>query len=209
MERREALGWLLAGASVPLLRGLGPVELVAVGQHVHASVATASSDPPLEVLDARNSRLVVAAAERILPETDTPGATAARVNQFVDRLLAHWYPPADRDRFLAGLSVLERLGLERHGSSFADCTEAEQVAILTAFDDEVIALRRAAGARPGPPGRPSAPTPDEHWFAMLKFMTIWGFYTSEVGVTEELRHDLVPGYYDGCAPVATARRGGA
>ena len=40
---------------------------------------------------------------------------------------------------------------------------------------------------------------DEHGFAMLKHITIWGNYTSRPGIVEELRVQLVPGRYDGNA----------
>ena len=40
---------------------------------------------------------------------------------------------------------------------------------------------------------------DDHWFAMLKHLTVWGYYTSRVGIEKELRVNLMPGRYDGNA----------
>ena len=35
---------------------------------------------------------------------------------------------------------------------------------------------------------------------MLKELTLVGYYTSEVGATQELRYERAPGRYDGCMP---------
>ena len=37
-----------------------------------------------------------------------------------------------------------------------------------------------------------------HYFTLVKQLTLWGFFTSEVGSTEGLRYLPVPGKYDGC-----------
>lgn len=207
MDRRELLCVLAGGIAGPW-RALAPRDLLAIGQQTQASAA-AGRDAPLRVLDDRLNRLVVAATERILPATDTPGAMAAGVNRFIDRLLADWYPAGDRGGFLAGLRELEQRSIERCGASFAECAESEQVALLTQCDEEVAALRqRVTGGRPVQ-RQPSSQDPDAHWFAMLKFMTVWGFCTSEIGIREVLRHDPTPGYFDGCAPLASAEQGGA
>lgn len=42
-------------------------------------------------------------AEIIIPTTDTPGASVANVNRFIDALVGESYLPKGRDRFLSGL----------------------------------------------------------------------------------------------------------
>jgi len=44
--------------------------------------------------------------------------------------------------------------------------------------------------------------PDEpsHYFRMMKELTLWGYFTSEVGATKALRYVAVPGRYEGCIP---------
>ena len=188
MRRRDALRSIAAGIALPALGALTPAELLALGRRVHASGEPGGRGRP-QVLDARQRRTVAAAAERIIPETDTPGAAAAGVDRFVDTMLAGWYAPAERDRFLAGLSALDERARRAHGRAFAQCAPAQQTALLQARDEEVTALRRLPGARA-----------DEHWFAMLKFMTVWGYCTSQVGQTQVLGAYPFPGRYDpGCA----------
>ncbi len=58
------------------------------------------------------------------------------------------------------------------------------------LDDEVTALRRTDGA-----------AASAHWFGMLKFLTVWGYCTSEVGMRQTLQSWPQPMRYDGNVPV--------
>jgi hypothetical protein len=144
MERRELIQWLVATAG---LHGLTPraIDLLAFGRDVHRRAASQSTGR--RVLSAHAERTVAAAAERIIPATDTPGATDAGVSAFIDKMLADWYTPAERDRFLAGLPDLDTRCRTRRGRDFVDCAVADQVAVLTALDDGVKLERLAAMPR--------------------------------------------------------------
>lgn len=193
MERRELVRWLMAAAGLTCLEGLAPEELLALGTDVHRHRAPGTQG--FRALDAQARRTVIAAAERVIPASDTPGATDAGVVDFVDRMLADWYRPEERDRFLAGLHELDGRCRALRGRDFADCDERDQVAVLTAFDDEVTARRR-------PPGGAS---PNDHWFAMLKYTTVFGYCTSEVAMRQTLGAWPRPTRYDGCAPLMPRR----
>lgn len=166
---------------------------MAVGRDVHRLAASAQA--ARRVLDPQALRTVGAAAEAILPRGDTPGATDARVSAFVDWMLAGWYPAPDRERFLTGLRALNTHSTELHGREFAACIAADQSAMLTVLDQEVSALRASDAARA-----------DAHWFAILKYLTIWGYCTSEVGA-RSLGLNTLPMRYDGNAPVTSQPAG--
>ena len=59
---------------------------------------------PSRALTAAEYEMVSQAAERIIPRTTTPGATDARVADFIHVMLADWYNDSDRTRFKTGLS---------------------------------------------------------------------------------------------------------
>lgn len=40
----------------------------------------------------------------------------------------------------------------------------------------------------------------DHYFMMIKQLTILGYFTSEIGATKALRYMAVPGKYDGSYP---------
>ncbi|MDP9178452.1 MAG: gluconate 2-dehydrogenase subunit 3 family protein, partial [Gemmatimonadota bacterium] len=133
--------------------------------------------------------IVSRAAERIIPRTATPGATDARVADFIDVMLADWYDASERERFKAGLSELDVRARKLASRSFVQTTETQQTELLDTLDREQQSRRQSglAGA-------------DNHWFAMLKHLTVWGYYTSRPGIEKELRVQLMPGRYDGNAP---------
>lgn len=145
-------------------------------------------------LTASQDRLVTALAELIIPETDTPGAAAARVNEFVDLLLTDWYDPEDRNRFLAGLTALEEAARSEHGQPFLELSEEQQIELLEPLDRESVAIQWAAFT-----SRDEAE--DLPFFGMMKEMTLVGYYTSEIGLGQELGYVVVPSRFDGCVPL--------
>jgi hypothetical protein len=189
--RRDVIRSLASMAVLPWLDG---VDLFRLGSVVHAQSAS-SKDAPLRVLDEPLNRLVTAASECIIPSTDTPGAALAGVTRFIDHMLADWYPADRRDRFLKGLTELDARARATHSTSFAECSAPDQTRVLSTFDDEVAKLRSAGSAAGA-----TAAIGDDHWFAMLKFLTVWGYYTSEIGERQELQRLTLPMRYDGCAP---------
>jgi len=190
-SRRDAVRALAGIAALPFVRALGAQELVEIGRRAHALAelreSGASNGPP-RALSAAEYDIVTQAAERIIPRTTTPGATDARVASFIDVMLADWYDASDRERFKAGLTELDARARKLTGRVFSRTTGRRQTEILEALDRDLQIRRRAreAGA-------------DDHWFAMLKHLSIWGYYTSRPGIVEELRVQLVPGRYDGNA----------
>lgn len=178
MDRRDVLRALASGAAVPLLGVLVPAELLSWGRDVHLAVGT--GQPVAGSLTESVVQTLTITCERIIPADDTPGATAAGVPAFIARMLSDWYDPADRARVIAGIESLDALGRSRHGRAFNACSATEQDALLLDLDRE-------------------GPT---HWFGTVKYLTIWGYYTSEVGVVRELGQWPSPGRYDGCAPYA-------
>ena len=40
----------------------------------------------------------------------------------------------------------------------------------------------------------------DHYFRMMKDLTLLGYFTSEVGATKALRYIETPGHYDSCIP---------
>lgn len=182
MERRELIQWLVATAGLKALDSLAPADLLALGRDVHqrATARTRSA------LSAQQQQTVTIAAERILPATDTPGATDAGVTAFIEKMLADWHTPEERDRFLAGLQDLDTRCQSRASRDFVDCSEADQLAVLGELDD-------------------IATTTPDHWFSRLKYLTVYGYCTSEPGM-RALGLWPLPWRYDGCAPVPTDAR---
>jgi hypothetical protein len=184
MDRRAVVR-LLGAAAVATTP-----DLNAWGRALHRRLAAGA---PLRVLDPHQNETVVAVTDRLIPDTDTPGARAALVNEFIDLLLADWYDPDDRDRFLAGLADLDRRGRAVFGSDFVGGSADQQAALLTRLDDEAAAWLAAPAATRGP----------EPFYRRLKWLTLFGYYTSEIGAEREQHYAIIPGAFVPCAPVDT------
>jgi gluconate 2-dehydrogenase gamma chain len=178
-------------------------------------------------LSAQQREMVATMADYIIPETDTPGARAVGVHDFIDQMMAQYYPSEEREIFLAGLAEVDERARQGYNRPFLDCTPEEQVALLVALDRESFPPRpepetpdeREARirAQPGIEGTPLPPdivtdtieweveVPRGHradvpFWRTMKELTLVGYYTSEPGATQELRHEPVPGRYEGCVP---------
>lgn len=177
MNRRELLRSIAAALAVPAFAELQAERLLAAGRR-----------PPLRagVLDERQRATVATIAELIIPTTDTPGARAAQVHDFIDLLLAEWARDEDREHFLAGLADVDARARAGFGTDFVSATEAQQVQLLKTLDAEHPS---------SPPEKPDAPPP---FFQMMKFLTVYGYCTSEVGATTVLHWEAIPGSYGPC-----------
>lgn len=127
--------------------------------------------------------------ETILPTTKTPGARAANVGAFMALMVRDCYQPADQQIFRKGLTLLEQASQRKNGKGFLACDAAQRTALLTALDAEQQQYSKTK-TREAP----------NHYFRMLKELTLLGYFTSEVGSTKALRYLPVPGRYDGDVP---------
>lgn len=182
ITRREALrrvGVLLGGAvSAPTVAGV-----------LSGCERDTGSDWTPTALSAEQNEMVDTISEIIIPATDTPGASAANVNRFIDAMVGESYLRENRDRFLSGLEDVNARAQDTFDASFVDCTSEQQRELVGVLDKETFGEEAAEYDPESPP-----------FFRMLKELVIVGYYTSEIGATEELKTNLVPGYYDGDVP---------
>jgi glucoside 3-dehydrogenase (cytochrome c) hitch-hiker subunit len=185
MQRREMLKILGATAAVPLIpKQASAAVRLAESLHRRLDAERAAHSVALRVLSPEQDELVTTMAEMIIPETDTPGATAAHVNEFVDLLLAEWSDERDRDRFLAGLDAIDHDSRANYGRRFVELGAAERE----------LALRALDGARDSSDGAGRA-------FGELKRLTVYGYFTSELVQKNVLKTNIWPGRFDGCVTV--------
>jgi hypothetical protein len=192
VDRREVLKLLFVSSALPQL----PAEWVAVLRSVHAGLASASAP---RILTPHQDATVTAMAELILPQTDTPGAKAVRVNEFIDRIVADWYSDQDRVRFLAGLADVDARTQSFFKRDFVDASPEQQSEILRALGEE---MAQATGALADAPRgyRGADPAPDDNFYFMFRQLTLTGYFTSEAGFMQQLREEIIPGRFDGCIP---------
>ena len=191
MERRDALRLLATAAALPFL----PTELLAALRVARAE--TGGNSTP-RTLNPHQYQTVTRMAEIILPETDTPGATVAHVNDFIDLILTEWCDQDERARFLAGLEQTDKQCVNRFGKAFVDLAPGPQDEIVHALDDEMA----ASIAKPN-----TGDNGHDNFFHTMKRLTLTGYFTSEAGAKQELHFKIIPGHYDGCVPKSEPKSG--
>jgi hypothetical protein len=214
MDRREVLRLLGSAAAISAF----PLEALAVIQQASAQVAESTG---LRTLSPAQNATVTTIAELIIPATDTPGAQAAKVNEFIDLLLTEWFDPAETKQFLAGLADVDARAMKKYSASFVECIPPQQIGLLTELDAEAMqfaATQRRATQTPAAQPQANAslqvthaltehpPAPPMNFFYQMKKLTLAGYYTTEIGFTQELGKDIVPLKHAGCAPLEEAAR---
>ena len=112
MNRRKALRnmslVLGAASSVPALAGLSDEAVFAQGKSIHEHVPAKPAAGPtaLKVFNPHQNQTVIVLSELIIPQTKTPGAKAARVNEFIDIFLSS-VSASKRQEFLEGLQWID------------------------------------------------------------------------------------------------------
>jgi hypothetical protein len=127
--------------------------------------------------------------ETILPATNTPGAKEAKVGEFMTVIVNDCYETKDQTAFMAGLKKLNEASNKASGKTFMQATAEQRHSLLVDLDKEATAFQKT-----------KKPEETKHYFTMLKELTLWGFFSSEVGATKALRYIAVPGKYEGTVP---------
>ncbi|MEM6335774.1 MAG: gluconate 2-dehydrogenase subunit 3 family protein [Bacteroidota bacterium] len=225
MNRRDALRNLTAvvgaGLALPVYSGM------------LAGCNTGPVTPPYvpQTLTPEQHNLLGVLVQQILPETETPGAADVGVHDFIDRLLTGFLPDEAREPFIAGLVDVEDRSMAAFGVPFVEASSEQQIALMTELDFEAypetqMRAEMAGDHVPDPSEtalneqNPQAETPeseavedDAHasepegppFFATLKGLTLWGYYTSEVGATQELQLNPM-GEFRGDIPLSEVGR---
>jgi hypothetical protein len=175
MTRREAIRrtTLMLGVAIT------PSLLTGVMQ---AQPATASAGTP-RFLTARQFETASAIAERIIPQTDTPGARDEGVPAFIDLMYGQYMTEEEKSVFAAGLADVHGSSMAMGQRGFSQLTAAQQDGLLT---------KVAAAAQ----------DKEKTFFHLIKELTLLGFFSSEPIGRNVLHYDPIPGRYDGCIPLA-------
>ena len=148
-----------------------------------------------DLFSAEQRRILAAMAEVTIPRTDTPGAIDAGVPHFIELMVRDWFNESERTIFMAGLSDMETTIPETHGSPFYALPAEKQLAIMEEME-------AAAADSPWFSHRSTQADylSDAPFICHFKELTAWGFFTSEVGSTQVLRHNIMPMKFDGDTP---------
>ena len=169
LTRRDALKIAAGAVALPALFTRAAVAAPATAAPAAASAPRFFTADELALLDE--------VTETIIPtDSHSPGARAAKVTAYIDGRLAEAYLPVEADvqqRWRDGLRRIDALSQEMNGKAFLAAASDARVAVLT---------RLAANEK----GESNAP--DDKFWRELKGATVHGYYTSEIGIHQEMEY---------------------
>jgi hypothetical protein len=178
MHRREALqrvavilGGTVIGADI-FLTGCKP------GEKKNSMTFTPEDVPYLDEI-----------AETIIPTTDTPGAKAAEVGKFMTVYVNDCYDDKNQKTFHEGMGKLNDASNKKFNADFMKLNTQQKHDLLVALDSEQKDYQK--NKKKDDP---------QHYFRLMKELTLLGYFTSKIGATQALRYIETPGHYEGCIP---------
>ena len=125
----------------------------------------------------------IALTEAIMPETNTPGAIAAGVPTFVMSAIYKTDDPGYAQEFIEGLEAFKEDCVLRHTWAFRYLSSDQVQSYLSSLSNS-----------------------GDKFFMEARIWTIIGYYTSEVGMTQALTYNPIPGSYAPCLQVTDETR---
>jgi hypothetical protein len=198
MNRRDAIG------RVALIMG----GAVIGAEFFLSGCKPAGSSDVADLFTPENTAYLNEIADTILPDTAaSPGAKAAGVGPFLAVMVRDCYTPADQKTFLEGMNKINDAAKTKAGGDFVSLNPKQRTDIFLALDKEqseyykelykkidADMLKHKSDAAYEEPDQPN------HYFRMMKELTMLGYFTSKVGATKALRYVETPGHFDGCVP---------
>lgn len=137
--------------------------------HVHTPPPPAQANP--RFFNESDFKIISRIADLIIPETDTPGASGVGVPEYIDMVISR-----NTDQQLAmadGLRWLDSEANRLAQKTFIELSEAQQLSLL----EPVCEAFDAA---------PKSHARNVEFFSLMKSLTADGYYTSKVGLIDEL-----------------------
>lgn len=179
MSRREAI----RRAALFLGVAITPSLLTGVLQAQTPAAAGAGAGAKPLFLTPKQLDTAGAAAERILPRTDTPGALDVGVPAFIDLMYGKYMTEGEQRAFSTGLDELDLASVAAHRTGFSRLTADQQDAVLRGLAENLEIKERA-------------------FFRQLKELTVLGYFTSETVGKTVTHYDPVPGHFNACVPIS-------
>ncbi len=177
ITRRKALKVIAVGvgaaSTLPIL------ENSALGQHQHAGMQI-GQQPGASVRAAEGARFfnpqemetIAAISDLIIPtDEQSPGAKAAGVSSFIDLMVSE-SPNETKALWRDGIAAVDRMSERQFSAAFHRASQEHQISMLKAISRNE---RRPL-------------TIEERFFVAIKSLTVDGYYTSAIGIHQDLRY---------------------
>jgi gluconate 2-dehydrogenase gamma chain len=174
LSRRRALKILGVGAGAA--GAMSIYENPTFAQHHHAAQsakthAKAQAAKPRFFTPAEMATITAMSALIIPTDEQSPGAKEAGVPAFID-LMVSTSPEDVRKMWREGLASVDKFSQGKNQKNFVDASAQDQVKILEEISKNEFDPK----------------TPEQQFFRAIKSLTIDGYYTSEIGIHQDLKY---------------------
>jgi Gluconate 2-dehydrogenase subunit 3 len=171
-DRRE---WLKTSASV-LGASLLPLPAVAA-ETQHAEPAPhakpAENKSAARFFSPAQYRMVEELSETIIPaDSHSGGAKAAKVADYIEQVLHDTFDDNQKGLWREGLHLVDLMSQHYSGESFVEASPEQRIAVLTVLSDHDH----------------MTDLPEVRFYHELKELTVQGYYTSKIGIHDELEY---------------------
>jgi hypothetical protein len=179
MQRRDLLRGLASAAALSLL----PSE-----RALAAWTRVLTKPAPRNGLNDVQMALVRAVADTIIPRTDTPSATDVGVQDFVNVIFAEYSKDDERAAFAAGLAAIDARATSQSGAPFSALAADARGKLIEGLETG-----------------PRDTVPAQTWWR-LKGLVVHGYFTSEPVMKNVLKVEVMPGRFEGAAPIQIKKK---
>jgi Gluconate 2-dehydrogenase subunit 3 len=117
--------------------------------------------------------LVDELTETVIPaDNHSGGAKAAKVADYIDEFLRESFDDAQKALWHEGLRLVDTMSRHHSGKSFVDASPEDRIAVLTVLSDH----------------DQMTDLPEVRFFLDLKHLTVRGYYTSKIGIHDDLEY---------------------
>jgi hypothetical protein len=117
--------------------------------------------------------LVEELSETIIPaDSHSGGAKAAKVADYIEQVLRESPDDNQKSNWREGLRLIDLMSQHYNGKSFVDSSSEERIAVLTVLSDNDH----------------MTDLPEVRFFRDLKHLTVRSYYTSKIGIHDELEY---------------------
>jgi hypothetical protein len=156
---------------------------------IQSGCKTDSKQETRSFFSSEQSALLDEIGETILPETDTPGAKSVNIGAFMQKMVNECYSLQNQTIFVNGVEEIRSDFEKKYSISFVKGTKTQREEYLNSVNISMGQYKKI-----------KQKDDPEHYFTMLKQLTILGYFTSEIGASQTLQYIAVPGRYDGSYP---------
>ena len=175
--RQDRRQWLKASATV-LGASLLPLSGAAAAEASQAETSAPQAKPTEAKTAGRfftpsQHALVEELSETIIPaDSHSGGAKAAKVADYIEKILRETTDDSKKALWREALPLIDSMSQHYNGKTFVNASPEERIAILTVLsnNDDITDV------------------PEVRFFLELKRMTVEGYYTTKIGIHDELEY---------------------